>query len=75
MDDNENLLLWYLVEVDTPNYELIDDEDEKVDAMVTAMDAHSSYHCALQPKRRFQCVDGEAIIIRHDHVYLICFRM
>jgi hypothetical protein len=43
MDDDENSLLCYLVEVETPNCELIDDEDEEVDAMVTAMNAHSSY--------------------------------
>jgi hypothetical protein len=34
MDDDENSLLWYLIEVDTVNYELIDDEDEEVHAMV-----------------------------------------
>jgi hypothetical protein len=39
MDDDENLLLRYLVEVDTLNYELIDDDDEEADAMVAIMDA------------------------------------
>jgi hypothetical protein len=34
---DENLLLWYLIEVDALNYELIDDED-KVHAMVAALD-------------------------------------
>jgi hypothetical protein len=47
MDDDEKSLLRYLVEVDTPNYELINDEDEEVDAMVADMDAQNSYHCAL----------------------------
>jgi hypothetical protein len=39
MDDDEKSLLRFLVEVDTPNYELIDDDDEEVDAMVAIMDA------------------------------------
>jgi hypothetical protein len=48
-----------LVEVDTPNYELIDDDDEEVDAMVVAMDAHRSYH---RPKR----------LIPREHPPLFC---
>jgi hypothetical protein len=59
MDDDENSLLRYLVEVDTPNYELIDDDDEEVDAMVVAMDAHRSYH---RPKR----------LIPREHPPLFC---
>jgi hypothetical protein len=33
-----------LIEVDTPNYELIDDEDEEVHAMVAALDVQCTYH-------------------------------
>jgi hypothetical protein len=43
MDDDENSLLRYLIEVDTTNYELIDDEDEEVHAMVAALDVQCSY--------------------------------
>jgi hypothetical protein len=61
MDDDENSLLWYLVEMDTPNYELIDDDDEEVDAMVVAIDARHSYH---RPSRSVpkECADGETRI-------------
>jgi hypothetical protein len=64
MDDDENLLLRYLVEVDTPNNELIDDDDEEVDAMVAAIDAHCSYHRLRRSVLR-ERADGEARIIRH----------
>jgi hypothetical protein len=65
MDYDENSLLWYLIEVDTPNYELIDDdEDKEVHAMVAAMDVQHSYRRPrrLVPRER---ADGEARIIRH----------
>jgi hypothetical protein len=67
MDDDENSLLWYLVEVDTPNYELIDDDDEEVDAMVAAMDDQRSYR---RPRRSVprERADGEARIIHHYFV-------
>jgi hypothetical protein len=73
MDDDENSLLRYLIEVDTPNYELIDDEDEEVHAMVAALDVQRSYR---RPRRSVprECADGEARIIRHyfaeDPIYL-----
>jgi hypothetical protein len=44
MDDDKNSLLRYLIKMDTPNYELIDDEDEEVHAMVVALDVEHSYH-------------------------------
>jgi hypothetical protein len=64
MDDDENLLLQYLIEVDTPNYELIDDEDEEVHAMVADLDVQCSYR---RPRRSVprERADGEARIIRH----------
>jgi hypothetical protein len=39
MNDDANSLLQYLVEVDTPNYVLINHDGEEIDAMVAAMDA------------------------------------
>jgi hypothetical protein len=50
--------------VDTPNYELIDDEDEEVHAMVAALDVQRSYHRPRRsvPRKR---ADGEGRIIRH----------
>jgi hypothetical protein len=64
MDDDENLLLRYLIEVDTPNYELIDDKAEEVHAMVAALDVQRSYR---RPRRSVprERADGEARIIRH----------
>ncbi|WVZ93099.1 hypothetical protein U9M48_039108 [Paspalum notatum var. saurae] len=69
MDDHENSLLWYLVAVDTPNYELIDDDDEVVDAVVAIMDDGSSHRYRLDvgprrlvPRERY---DGDARIRRH----------
>jgi hypothetical protein len=64
MDDDEKSLLWYLVEVDTPNYELIDDDNKEVDAMVAAMDAQGSYRQLRRsvPRER---ADGETRIIRY----------
>jgi hypothetical protein len=64
MDDDENSLLRYLIEVDTPNYELIDDEDEEVHAMMSALDVQRSYR---RPRRSVprERVDGEARIICH----------
>jgi hypothetical protein len=49
----------------TPNYELIDDdEDKEVHAMVAVMDVQHSYH---RPRRSVprELADGEARIIRH----------
>jgi hypothetical protein len=57
MDGGENSLLRYLIEVDPSNYELIDDEDEEVHAMVAALEVQHSY-CR---SRRFvprECADG-----------------
>jgi hypothetical protein len=50
--------------VDIPNYELIDDEDEEVHAMVVALDVQRSYR---RPRRLVprECVDGEARMIHH----------
>jgi hypothetical protein len=64
MDDDENLLLRYFIEVDIPNYELIDNEDEEVHAMVAALDVQCSFH---RPRRFIprERADGEASIIRH----------
>jgi hypothetical protein len=64
MDDDENLLLRYLIEVDTPNYELIDDKAEEVHAMVAALDVQRSYRRLRRsvPRER---ADGEARIICH----------
>jgi hypothetical protein len=64
MDDDKNSLLRYLIKMDTPNYELIDDEDEEVHAMVVALDVEHSYH---RPRRSVprERADGEARIIRH----------
>jgi hypothetical protein len=47
--------------MDTPNYELVDDDDEEVDAMVAAIDARHSYH---RPSRSVpkEHVDGETRI-------------
>jgi hypothetical protein len=64
MDDDENLLLRYLIEVDTTNYELIDDEDEEVHAMVAALDVQCSY-CRSRRSVPREHADGEARIIRH----------
>jgi hypothetical protein len=62
-----------LVEVDTPNYELIDDDDEEVDALVVAMDAQRSYRRSRRSVSR-ERADGEARIICHyfaeNSVYL-----
>jgi hypothetical protein len=74
MDDDRNSLLQYLVEMDTPNYELIDDDDKEVDDMVVAMDSQCSYH---RPRRSVprERADGEARIIRHyfteNPIYLL----
>lgn len=74
MDDNENSLLRYLIEVDTPNYELIDDEDEEVHAMVAALYVQHSYRRSRRfvPRER---ADGKARIIHHyfaeDPIYLL----
>jgi hypothetical protein len=64
MNDDENPLLQCFLELDTPNYELIDDDSEEVDAMVTVMDTQHSYHRPrrLVPRER---ADGEARIIHH----------
>jgi hypothetical protein len=48
MDDDENSLLWYFIEVDTPNYELIDNEDEDVHVVMVALDVQRSY---CRPRR------------------------
>jgi hypothetical protein len=44
-----------LIEVDTLNYELIDDEDEEVHAMVAALDVQRSYPRRSVPRG---CADG-----------------
>jgi hypothetical protein len=71
MDDDENSLLRYLIEVDTSNYELINDED--VHAMVAALDVQRSYRRPRRSDPR-ECADGEARIIHHyfteDPIYL-----
>jgi hypothetical protein len=64
MDDDVNSLLRYLIKVDTPNYELIDDEDEEVHAMVTALDVQRSYRRPRKSVPR-ECADEEARIICH----------
>jgi hypothetical protein len=64
MDDDENSLLRYLVEVDTTNYELIDDDDKEVDAMVVVMDAQYSYRRPRRSAPR-ERADREARIIHH----------
>jgi hypothetical protein len=53
--------------MDIPNYELIDDEDEEVHAMVVALDVQRSYRRPrrLVPRER---VDEEARIIHHYFV-------
>jgi hypothetical protein len=74
MDADENSLLQYLIEVGTLNYELIDNEDEDVHAMVVALDVQCSYH---RPRRfvPWERADGEARIIRHyfakNPIYLL----
>jgi hypothetical protein len=50
MDDDENSLLRYLIEVDTPNYELINVEDEEVHAMVAALDVQRSLENVLMER-------------------------
>jgi hypothetical protein len=56
-----------LIEVDTPNYELIDDEDEEIHTMVVALDVQRSYR---RPRRSVprERADGEARIIHHYFV-------
>jgi hypothetical protein len=50
--------------VDTPNYELIDDDDKEVDGIVIAMDVQRSY---CRPRRLVsrEHTDGEVRIIHH----------
>jgi hypothetical protein len=67
MDDAENSLLQYLIEVDTPYYKLIDNEDEAVHAMLAALDVQHSYRRSRKFVPR-ECADGEAKIIYHYFV-------
>jgi len=68
MDDDNNLLLRYLVVEDTPRYEFLDDDDEdEVVGTVATMDAASSHGGAIRQRRLIPRDHGagEATIIVH----------
>ncbi|WVZ50925.1 hypothetical protein U9M48_002130 [Paspalum notatum var. saurae] len=67
MNEDENSLLRYLAELDTPSYELIDDDDEEVNVKMAAMDAESSRRYLFHPRRLVprERDDGDARIRRH----------
>src|SRR6266540_5861083 len=49
MDNDDNFVLRYLVEEDTPRYELLDDDDEE--EVVATMDVERSHGGAIRPRR------------------------
>ena len=67
MDDEDSSLIRFLTAEDTPNYELLDDDDEEVDAMVAAMDADSLHHSSMLERRIIprERADGETRIIHN----------
>ena len=51
MEEDDSILLRYLIVDDQPNYELLFDDDEEMATMVAAMDAESSFNRLAHTRR------------------------